>query len=75
VVDAFDVVDEDREALGAGQLDSEDLGPGHGTLDLGSDLPGQLSFLVVCACHLRSLSQKMGPQAHFANCSKCGVSG
>src|SRR5204862_8316589 len=51
MVDALDVVDEDREALRARQLDSEHLGAGQGALDLWSDFPRQLAFLLMSCCH------------------------
>src|SRR5690242_2635532 len=59
------MVDVDREAVRAGELDGQDLGARQGSLDLGRDLTGQLSLLVVCGCHRSSPVIKNGPAGPF----------
>src|ERR1700757_3418872 len=75
MVDAPRLVDVDPEARRGQELDREDVHARQLLLDLRCDLYLQLALLLECRRHLRSsLSQKMGPQAHFSDPVKCGRS-
>src|SRR6266545_7337871 len=63
VVDALSMVDENSEALGAGELDCEHFGTRKRALDLGGDLPRQLLFLLMCGGH--APVTKNGPAGPF----------
>jgi hypothetical protein len=66
------MIDEHREALRARELDSENLDPRQGTLDLPRDVALKLFFPVVYLCQNRSYHEKWAPRAHFAELVKCG---
>src|SRR5487761_274051 len=66
VVDAGSVVDEHCESVRSLQLDREHLDAVEAALDAFADLALQLLFLLPYVRQISLLSQKMGPQAHFA---------
>ena len=73
VVDALGMVDEDGEALGAGELDRQDLDSGQAALDARGDLAVEAPFLVVDDPATSTPLKKNGRGAPISNCPKCGA--